>query len=158
MVFDYNSLVAMLPAFQTNQLWMHGTNHSEIGANSIMKTHRRVRVFGLLLVAGLILLPAKSQSLRQRQDGGNILLSSQMQSQSAGRTSQAGQRGDPSNRAVGQAPQVAADDSVPKDLRPLLTPRSSEVGRKHTIAYSLFRAHGFINAAFAAQTGFSEAD
>jgi CRISPR-associated protein Csd2 len=35
---------------------------------------------------------------------------------------------------------------------------TSEMGRKHTVAYGLYRAHGFINAAFAAQTGFSEAD
>jgi CRISPR-associated protein Csd2 len=32
------------------------------------------------------------------------------------------------------------------------------MGRKHTIAYGLYRAHGFVNAAFAAQTGFTEAD
>lgn len=31
-------------------------------------------------------------------------------------------------------------------------------GHKHTIAYGLYRAHGFVNAAFAAQTGFTEAD
>jgi CRISPR-associated protein Csd2 len=32
------------------------------------------------------------------------------------------------------------------------------MGRKHTIAYGLYCTHGFINAAFAAQTGFTEAD
>jgi CRISPR-associated protein Csd2 len=31
-------------------------------------------------------------------------------------------------------------------------------GRKHTIAYGLYRAHGFINPVFARQTGFSEDD
>jgi len=31
-------------------------------------------------------------------------------------------------------------------------------GRKHTVAYGLYRAHGFINAAFAVQTGFSDDD
>jgi CRISPR-associated protein Csd2 len=31
-------------------------------------------------------------------------------------------------------------------------------GRKHTIAYGLYRAHGFINPVFAEQTGFSEED
>jgi CRISPR-associated protein Csd2 len=38
------------------------------------------------------------------------------------------------------------------------TASSTEMGRKHTIAYGLYRAHGFVNAAFAAQTGFTEAD
>jgi CRISPR-associated protein Csd2 len=31
-------------------------------------------------------------------------------------------------------------------------------GRKHTVAYGLYRAHGFINPVFARQTGFSEDD
>jgi CRISPR-associated protein Csd2 len=31
-------------------------------------------------------------------------------------------------------------------------------GRKHTVAYGLYRAHGFINPVFADQTGFSEDD
>jgi CRISPR-associated protein Csd2 len=31
-------------------------------------------------------------------------------------------------------------------------------GRKHTMAYGLYRAHGFINAIFARQTGFTEND
>jgi CRISPR-associated protein Csd2 len=31
-------------------------------------------------------------------------------------------------------------------------------GRKHTIAYGLYSAHGFVNAAFATHTGFTEAD
>jgi CRISPR-associated protein Csd2 len=38
------------------------------------------------------------------------------------------------------------------------TTGSTEMGRKHTIAYGLYCAHGFVNAAFAAQTGFTEAD
>ena len=32
------------------------------------------------------------------------------------------------------------------------------MGRKHAIPYGLYRAHGFVSAHFAAQTGFSEAD
>jgi CRISPR-associated protein Csd2 len=35
---------------------------------------------------------------------------------------------------------------------------SSEIGRKHTIPYGLYRGYGFINPVFAAQTGFGEAD
>lgn len=31
-------------------------------------------------------------------------------------------------------------------------------GRKHTVAYGLYRAHGFINPAFAEKTGFSDED
>jgi CRISPR-associated protein Csd2 len=31
-------------------------------------------------------------------------------------------------------------------------------GRKHTVAYGLYKSHGFINPVFAKQTGFSEAD
>ena len=31
-------------------------------------------------------------------------------------------------------------------------------GRKHTVAYGLYRAHGFINPVFAEQTKFSESD
>jgi CRISPR-associated protein Csd2 len=31
-------------------------------------------------------------------------------------------------------------------------------GRKHTVAYGLYRAHGFINPVFARQTGFSDED
>ncbi len=38
------------------------------------------------------------------------------------------------------------------------TTGSTEMGRKHTIAYGLYSTHGFVNAAFAAQTGFTEAD
>ena len=38
------------------------------------------------------------------------------------------------------------------------TAGSTEMGRKHTIAYGLYCAHGFVNASFAAQTGFTEAD
>jgi CRISPR-associated protein Csd2 len=32
------------------------------------------------------------------------------------------------------------------------------MGRKHTVPYGLYRAHGFISPSFAEQTGFSEAD
>jgi CRISPR-associated protein Csd2 len=38
------------------------------------------------------------------------------------------------------------------------TAGSTEMGRKHTIAYGLYRAHGFVNPACARQTGFTEAD
>jgi CRISPR-associated protein Csd2 len=38
------------------------------------------------------------------------------------------------------------------------TTASTEMGRKHTVAYGLYRAHGFINPVFAHQTGFSEED
>jgi CRISPR-associated protein Csd2 len=38
------------------------------------------------------------------------------------------------------------------------TTASTEMGRKHTVAYGLYRAHGFINPVFARQTGFSEED
>ena len=38
------------------------------------------------------------------------------------------------------------------------TTGNTEMGRKHTIAYGLYCTHGFVNAAFAAQTGFTEAD
>jgi CRISPR-associated protein Csd2 len=38
------------------------------------------------------------------------------------------------------------------------TTGSTEMGRKHTVAYGLYCTHGFVNAAFAAQTGFTEAD
>jgi CRISPR-associated protein Csd2 len=45
-----------------------------------------------------------------------------------------------------------------KEEKATTTTGSTEMGRKHTIAYGLYRTHGFINAAFAAQTGFTEAD
>lgn len=38
------------------------------------------------------------------------------------------------------------------------TSASTEMGRKHTVAYGLYRTHGFINAPFAVQTGFTTAD
>lgn len=38
------------------------------------------------------------------------------------------------------------------------TTAQTEMGNKHTVAYGLFRAHGFINAHLAADTGFSQAD
>jgi CRISPR-associated protein Csd2 len=42
-----------------------------------------------------------------------------------------------------------------KDIKPGST---GTFGRKHTVAYGLYRAHGFINPIFAAQTGFSDDD
>ena len=41
----------------------------------------------------------------------------------------------------------------PKDAQ-----KERTMGRKHAIPYGLYRAHGFVSAHFAAQTGFSEAD
>jgi CRISPR-associated protein Csd2 len=41
-----------------------------------------------------------------------------------------------------------------KDIRP----GTGTFGRKHTVAYGLYRAHGFINPMFADKTGFSEQD
>lgn len=38
------------------------------------------------------------------------------------------------------------------------TTANTEMGRKHTIAYGLYVAHGFINGTLAAQTGFTEDD
>jgi CRISPR-associated protein Csd2 len=35
---------------------------------------------------------------------------------------------------------------------------SGTIGRKHTVAYGLYRAYGFINAPFAAKTGFHDGD
>ena len=45
-----------------------------------------------------------------------------------------------------------------KDEKAKATAATTEMGRKHTIAYGLYRAHGFVNASFAAQTGFTEED
>lgn len=45
-----------------------------------------------------------------------------------------------------------------KEEKAKSTTASTEMGRKHTIAYGLYRTHGFVNAAFAAQTGFTDAD
>jgi len=45
-----------------------------------------------------------------------------------------------------------------KEEKAKSTTGSTEMGRKYTIAYGLYCAHGFVNAAFAAQTGFTEAD
>ena len=45
-----------------------------------------------------------------------------------------------------------------KEEKATTTTGSTEMGRKHTIAYGLYCTHGFVNAAFAAQTGFTEAD
>ncbi len=42
-----------------------------------------------------------------------------------------------------------------KDIKPGAT---GTFGRKHTIAYGLYRTHGFVNAAFAKQSGFSDED
>ena len=38
------------------------------------------------------------------------------------------------------------------------TAATTEMGHKHTVAYGLYRAHGFINASLAAQTGFTDDD
>jgi CRISPR-associated protein Csd2 len=38
------------------------------------------------------------------------------------------------------------------------TTANTEIGRKYTVTYGLYLAHGFINPVFAAQTGFTEAD
>jgi CRISPR-associated protein Csd2 len=38
------------------------------------------------------------------------------------------------------------------------TTAETEMGNKHTVAYGLYRTHGFVNPHFAAATGFSEAD
>jgi CRISPR-associated protein Csd2 len=35
---------------------------------------------------------------------------------------------------------------------------NTEMGRKHTIAYGLYKSHGFVNAYLAPKTGFTEAD
>ncbi|MFN0167514.1 MAG: type I-C CRISPR-associated protein Cas7/Csd2 [Bryobacteraceae bacterium] len=45
-----------------------------------------------------------------------------------------------------------------KEEKAKATTASTEMGRKHTVAYGLYKAHGFINAALAAQTGFTEDD
>jgi CRISPR-associated protein Csd2 len=45
-----------------------------------------------------------------------------------------------------------------KEDKAAIAKGNTEIGRKHTIAYGLYCTHGFINAAFAAQTGFTEAD
>jgi CRISPR-associated protein Csd2 len=45
-----------------------------------------------------------------------------------------------------------------KEEKAKSTTGSTEMGRKHTVAYGLYRAHGFINPALARQTGFSGDD
>jgi CRISPR-associated protein Csd2 len=45
-----------------------------------------------------------------------------------------------------------------KEEKKASTTANTEMGRKHTIAYGLYRAHGFINAPFARQTGFNSDD
>jgi len=45
-----------------------------------------------------------------------------------------------------------------KEEKKASTTANTEMGRKHTIAYGLYRSHGFINAGFAKQTGFTEDD
>ena len=45
-----------------------------------------------------------------------------------------------------------------KEEKKASTTANTEMGRKHTIAYGLYRAHGFINPVFAKHTGFSEDD
>lgn len=45
-----------------------------------------------------------------------------------------------------------------KEEKKASTSANTEMGRKHTIAYGLYRAHGFINPMIAKQTGFNEDD
>jgi CRISPR-associated protein Csd2 len=45
-----------------------------------------------------------------------------------------------------------------KEEKKASTTANTEMGRKHTIAYGLYRAQGFINAIFAKQTGFTDGD
>jgi len=45
-----------------------------------------------------------------------------------------------------------------KEDKKASTTANTEMGRKHTLAYGLYRAHGFINAPFAKQTGFTDDD
>jgi CRISPR-associated protein Csd2 len=45
-----------------------------------------------------------------------------------------------------------------KEEKAKATTATTEMGRKHTVAYGLYRAHGFINPALAAKTGFTEED
>jgi CRISPR-associated protein Csd2 len=45
-----------------------------------------------------------------------------------------------------------------KEEKAKSTTGSTEMGRKHTIAYGLYRAYGFLNPVFARQTGFSNED
>ncbi len=45
-----------------------------------------------------------------------------------------------------------------KEEKKAATTATTEMGRKHTVAYGLYRTHGFINPVFARQTGFSEDD
>jgi CRISPR-associated protein Csd2 len=45
-----------------------------------------------------------------------------------------------------------------KEEKAKATTASTEMGRKHTVAYGLYRAYGFINPMLAAQTGFTNDD
>jgi CRISPR-associated protein Csd2 len=45
-----------------------------------------------------------------------------------------------------------------KEEKKASTTANTEMGRKHTIAYGLYRAHGFINPMMAKQTGFTQDD
>ena len=45
-----------------------------------------------------------------------------------------------------------------QEKKRLDTTANTEMGRKHTVAYGLYRTHGFINAGFAKQTGFNADD
>ena len=45
-----------------------------------------------------------------------------------------------------------------KEEKKAATTANTEMGRKHTIAYGLYRAHGFINPMMARQTGFTDED
>jgi CRISPR-associated protein Csd2 len=45
-----------------------------------------------------------------------------------------------------------------KEEKKASTTANTEIGKKHTLAYGLYRTQGFINAVFAKQTGFSDED
>lgn len=45
-----------------------------------------------------------------------------------------------------------------REKKRLETSANTDMGRKHTVAYGLYRTHGFVNAMFARQTGFTETD
>ncbi len=45
-----------------------------------------------------------------------------------------------------------------KEEKKASTTANTEMGRKHTVAYGLYLAHGFINPVFAKQTGFNDED
>mgnify|MGYP005847762613 CR=1 FL=1 len=62
-------------------------------------------------------------------------------------------------RSVGQVvPLEHSITRVAKTTEERAEAGGSEMGRKFTVPYGLYRCHGFISAPFAAQTGFSEDD